>query len=241
MKKASIIIHQNYIETVVKNLHETGLMEIIEISKEDLNLEAESKNDLINFKFDTCTSYKDRLSKLINILTKVTHKKKGIKAILYPDLPKIKIVEDKTLDEMYSYAEGFLKGIEKDILEDEQKLHKLEEEIKKINLNIQQLNYIKDFNIDVLDICESKYIVIKAGKTNDIKSIRTQIEGLEKSLIYSKQFDTGKKTEWAVILTAYISEKEIIEKIFRENVSEFNFQGLSGFPKDILKSLEKEK
>jgi len=64
---------------------------------------------------------------------------------------------------------------------------------------------------------------------------------LEKSLIYSKQFGTGKKAEWVVIVVSYISEKEIIEKIFRENVSEFNFQGLSGFPKDILKSLEKEK
>ncbi|MCJ7571312.1 MAG: V-type ATP synthase subunit I [Candidatus Thermoplasmatota archaeon] len=239
MKKASIIIHQNYVEVVVKNLHETGLMEIIDISKEDLNLE--SKNELINFKFDTCTSYKDRFSKLINILTKVTPKKKGIKAILHPDLPKIKIVEDKILDEMYSYAAGFINKIEKDILEDEQKLHKLDEEIKKINLNIQQLNYIKDFNVDVLDIRESKYLVIKAGKTTDIKSIRTQIDGLEKSLIYSKQFGTGKKAEWAVIVVTYISEKEIIEKIFRENVSEFNFQGLSGLPKDILNSLEKEK
>ena len=241
MKKTSIIIHQNYVETVVKNLHETGLMEIIDISKDDLNLEIKSKNDLINFEFDTCTNYKDRFSKLINILTKVIRKKKGIKAFLNPDLPKIKIIEDKTLDEMYSYAEGFLNKIEKDILEDEQKLHKLDDETKKINLNIQQLNYIKDFNVDVLDIRESKYLIIKAGKTTDIKSIRTQIEGLEKSLIYSKQFGTGKKAEWVVIVVSYISEKEIIEKIFREIVSEFNFQGLSGFPKDILKSLEKEK
>jgi len=62
MKKTSIIIHQNYVETVVKNLHETGLMEIINISKDDLNLEIKSKNDLINFEFDTCTNYKNRFS-----------------------------------------------------------------------------------------------------------------------------------------------------------------------------------
>jgi vacuolar-type H+-ATPase subunit I/STV1 len=36
MKKASIVIHQNYLEDVVKKLHETGLMEIINISKESL-------------------------------------------------------------------------------------------------------------------------------------------------------------------------------------------------------------
>ncbi len=183
---------------LLKNLHETGLMEIIDISKENLET-LESKNDVTNSELDTCTSYNDRLSKLINILTKVKPKKKGIKAILHPDLPEIKIVEDKTLDELYSYAEGFLDKIEKNILEDEQKLHRLDEEIKKINLNIQQLNYIKDFNVDVSDIGESKYLVIKAGKTKDIESIRTQVEGLEKSIIYSKQFGTGKKVEWAVI------------------------------------------
>ena len=239
MKKASIIIHQKYVEDAVKNLHESGLMEIIDISKEDLDLE--SKNDKTNFELDNCTIYKERFSKLINILTKVKPNKKGIKAIFNPDLPYKKIVKDKTLDELYSESEGFLDKIEKKILEYEQTLHGLDEDLKKINLNIQQMNYIKDFNVDVTDFGESKYLYIKAGKTKDIKSIRTQVENLEKSLIYSKQFGTGKKVEWAIIVITYISEKEIIEKIFRENVSEFNFQGLSGFPKDILKSLEKEK
>ena len=241
MKKASIIIHQNYIEDVVKNLHETGLVEIIDISKEQLETGVEPKNDLVNSELDTYTSYEHRLSKLINVLTKVTPKKGGIKALLHPDLPEVQMVEDKTLDEMHSYAEGVLNEIEKNILEDEQKLHKFDEKTKRINLNIQQLNYIKDFNVDVSDIGESKYLVVRAGKTTDIETIRTQIGCLEKSLIYSKQFGTGKKVEWSVILATYISKKENIEKIFKENVSEFNFNGLSGFPKDVLKSLEKEK
>ena len=75
MKKASIIIHQNYIEDVVKNLHETGLVEIIDISKEQLETGVEPKNDLVNSELDTYTSYEHRLSKLINVLTKVTPKK----------------------------------------------------------------------------------------------------------------------------------------------------------------------
>ncbi len=78
MKKASIIIHQKYVEDAVKSLHESGLMEIIDISKEYLDLE--SKNDKTNFELDSCTSHKDQVSKLINILTKVIPNKKGIKA-----------------------------------------------------------------------------------------------------------------------------------------------------------------
>lgn len=241
MKKASIIVHQNYVEDVVKNLHETGLMEIIDISKEQLEIDEELKRDIINPEADTCANYEHRLSKLINVLTSVSPKKGGIKAFLHPDLPEVKTVEDKTLDELYSYAEGFLNEIEKNILDGEQKLRKFDEETKRINLNIQQLNYIKDFEVDVSDIGESKYLVIKAGKTTDIEPLRTQIESLERPLLYSKQFGSGKKIEWAVLIATHVSEKEKIEKICREHITEFNLEGLSGFPKDVLKSLDREK
>lgn len=240
MKKVSIIVHQNYIEDVIKNLHETGLMEIIDISKEQLEIDQEDKQDVLNPELDTIVNYEQRVSKLIKILTNVKPKRGGIKALLRPDLPEIKIVEDKTFDELYSYAEGILNEIEKNILEDEQKLQKFDEDIKRINFNIKQLEYIKDFEVDVSDIGESRYIVIKAGKTTDIETLRTQMEGLEKSIIYSKQFGTGKKVEWSVIVATYISGKEKFEKIFRENAEEFYFEGLSGFPKDVLKSLEKK-
>ena len=35
MKKASLVVHQRYIDDVIKNLHESGMMEIINISKEN--------------------------------------------------------------------------------------------------------------------------------------------------------------------------------------------------------------
>ncbi len=239
MKKASIVIHQKYIEDVVKNLHELGLMEIIDISKEDIDLEI--KNDKINIELNNCRSYKERFSKLINILTRVKSKKRGIKAFINPDLPYKKVVKDKKLDELYSYAEGFLAKIEKKILSYDQTFHELNDKLENINFNIKQLNYIKDFNLDVSDFGESKYLYMKAGKTNDISIIKTQFDDLEKTLMYSKQFGSGKKAEWAVVIITHISEKEFIEKILKENLSEFDFQDLYGLPKDILKSLEKEK
>ena len=35
MKKVSLIVHQNYVEDVIHKLHEIGMMEIVDISKED--------------------------------------------------------------------------------------------------------------------------------------------------------------------------------------------------------------
>ena len=241
MKKASIIVHQNYLKDIVKNLHETGLMEIIDITKEQSETEDKIKEDITNHEEEICTNYEYRFSKLINILTQVSPRKSGIKAILHPDSPEVITVKDKTLDELYSHADNLLNKVEKNILENEQKLCKINEEIKKIYLKIQQINYIKDFDLDVSDVGESKYLIVKAGKTTDIETIKKQIESLESPFFNSKQFGAGKKIEWAVLIATYISEKEKIERICRENITEFNFEGLSGFPKDVLKSLENEK
>ncbi len=47
MKKVSLIIHQNYLENVIEKLHEIGMMEIIEISKDNQNFEELNKHQCI--------------------------------------------------------------------------------------------------------------------------------------------------------------------------------------------------
>ena len=240
MKKVTIITHQNYIEDVIRNLHETGLVELMDISKEQTNIENELKNNKINPEYNKIVNYEQRLSKLINILNKVRTKKDGIKALLQPDLPEVKTIDEKSLEKLYLSIEKSLNEIEKNILENENRLIEFDEETKKNNLYIKQINYIKDFELDVSDIGESKYLVIKTGIANDIKSLKTQITNLDRTIFYLKQFGSGKKIEWAVLIAAHISEKKHVEKICRENISEFNFEGLTGSPKNILKYLDKK-
>lgn len=240
MKKVTIITHQNYIEDVVKNIHETGLIDLMDISKELQSSENELKNFKSNPEYEKISNYEQRLTKLINILNKVKPKKDGIKALLKPDLPEVKTIDEKSLEKIYSSVEKSLNEIEKNIIENENQLIDFDEEIKKNNQNIEKLNYIKDFELDVLDIGESKYLVIKTGITNDIKSLKAQITNLEHTIFYLKQFGSGKKIEWAVLIAAHISEKKQVEKICRENITEFNFEGLSGSPKNVLKYLDKK-
>jgi len=241
MKKTSIVVHQNYVENVIKNLHESGLMEIIDISKEEPETSEITEQAPMHSDAETCTTYELRLSRLIDILKKITPKKGGIKALFHPELPKIKPVEDRSLDEIYSYTEGILAEIEKKILERDQKLQELNERIEIINQDFKQLNYLKDFELDVSDIGESDYLVIKAGITSDLDSLNADIKNLERSVLYSKQFGSGKEIEWAVVIATHISEKDKIEKICREKITEFGLENLTGIPKELLKSLGNEK
>jgi len=229
MKKVSLVVHQNYVEDIIKTLHENGMMEIIDISKEEPEILKDSEKASMHPDASICTNYELRLSRLIDILDTIRIKPKGIKSLLHPELPKVKTVEDSSLEEMFSHIEGVLGEIEKNILENDQKLQYLDEQKQKINQDAEQINYLKDFDIDISDVGESEYVLIKTGKTLDLRTT-----------LYSKQFDSGKKIEWAIVVATHILDKEKVEKICREQLIEFDLKELSGHPKDILKSLKKE-
>jgi len=240
MKKVSLVVHQNYVENVIKTLHENGMMEIIDISKEEPEILKDSEKASMHPDASICTNYELRLSRLIDILDTIRIKPKGIKSLLHPELPEVKTVENSSLEEMFSHIEGVLGEIEKNILEHDQKLQYLDEQKQKINQDVEQINYLKDFDIDISDVGESKYVLIKTGKTLDLDSLQSEIEKIDRTTLYSKQFGSGKKIEWAIVVAIHILDKEKVEKICREQLIEFDLNELSGHPKDILKSLKKE-
>ncbi|MCK5458677.1 MAG: hypothetical protein KAI20_02200, partial [Thermoplasmatales archaeon] len=68
MKKVSLVVHQNYVENVIKTLHENGMMEIIDISKEEPEILKDSEKASMHPDASICTNYELRLSRLIDIL-----------------------------------------------------------------------------------------------------------------------------------------------------------------------------
>jgi len=240
MKKTSLIVHQNYVEDVITTLHKTGMMEIIDISKEEPETLETIEKASMDPEAGTCTTYELRVSRVIDILKKALTKPRGIKALLHPQLPEIKTVEEGSLEEIYSYTEGVLSEIEKKILNHEQRLNELDEQKEQIKLYLEQVEYLKDFELDVADISETDYVIVKAGKTSNLVDLEKKIKQNDRVAVYSQQFGSGKKIEWAVVIASHITEKEFIEKLCREKVTEFDFGDLSGSPKDVLELLKKE-
>ena len=234
MKKVSVIVHKNYLEDVIKNLHENGLMEIIDISKDGLE---EGESATIYQDSETCVTYELRLSRLIGILKKIKPKKTGIKSFLNPDLPHIKNVEDHNIEELFLTIEGLLEKIENNILNSEIKLQEHNETIEVINNDLKTLNYLRDFDIDISFIGESDFVLIKAGITSDLDALKSEINNHKKTVIYSKKFVKEKEITWAVLVVSHISEKEKIEKNFKDKIIEFDLKDFKGKPKDIIKSL----
>jgi len=239
MKKTSIVVHQNYLEEVIKSLHEEGIMEIIDISKEEPEILKDTERGESHPEAETLYNYELRLSRLIDILKVVTPKKGGIKNILKPDLPKIKPVEESTLDELYSYTEGILEEIEKEIIEKKEELDDLDENKKNITNLLEQVKYLKGFDLDISDIKESEYLFVKAGIVTNLDEIKKEVDGEDLIAFYEKSFGSGKKIKWSIVIVGHKSEKEKIEKISREYLEEFDLDDLSGTADEVYKSVKK--
>lgn len=240
MKKVSLIIHHQYIEEVIQRLHETGIMEIINISKEEAAALEQSEKAMMHPEAGVCTTYELRLARLIDILKNAQPKSKGFKALLHPKTPEIRTVEKLSLEELYSQTEGVLSSIEKQILACNQRIQQLDEEITQLETYLNQLTYLLSFDFSLSDLGTSEYLTIKAGKTTDFQSLTQQVQQLEKTVLCSKQFGRGKKTEWAVVLIAHNTEKKQIEQLCRDHLQEFDLPLISQTPKEAVTTFKQQ-
>ncbi|MBN2603568.1 MAG: V-type ATP synthase subunit I [Candidatus Thermoplasmatota archaeon] len=236
-----MIVHKDYLEDIIKKLHQTGLVQIENIITEENEKNQGFEKATVHPETATCNSYELRLSRLIDILQKLTPNQGGIKALLKPQIPQIKSVEDLSLDELYSVAEGILGEIEKKIIDFDEQLSKLKDEIKNIQQTENNLTYFVDFDIDLSEIGESQYLFTKIGMADNLEELSNSIKEIEEAELFSKQFGTGKKTKWAIVIISHISQKEKIEKICRERLIEFDFKGLIGKSSELVKTLKNKR
>ena len=240
MKKVSLIVHRNYIENIIETLHKKGLMQIINIVKDEPQVLEDSEKAGMHPEAETCAIYELRLTRLIDILKKIIPRKKGIKSILSPESIETKKVFVKSVKELYSYSEEYLNKIEKKILEREEKLQSLNDQKDKINKELEKIKYLVDFDFKLSDIGISEYLILKAGITKDIDFIKEKIKKIGSVEFYSKQFGNKNKIEWAVLLIAHKKYQDEIEKISKASISEFSFDLSKDNPKNAIKKLKKE-
>jgi V/A-type H+/Na+-transporting ATPase subunit I len=242
MKKTSLMVHHSYLEDVVKNLHKNGLMEIIDIKKQQKNNDflSDTENASENPKASECANYYLRLSRLVDILKKIRKKKSGIKALLQPELPTVKNVQEKNLDELFKDIDLLLNEIEEEIINQREKIDSLKEKKQELIDTKNQIKYLKDVDLKLSDFGTSKYLFITAGKTKNITDLKKAVKGNSYCFLITKQYGTGKKAEWAVIVSCLVEQKENVLKIVREHLEEFSIPHYDGTAKNFFKKIDEE-
>lgn len=242
MKKVTILLHQSYLEDVIKNLHEQGLVQIINIEKEDAETTQMTEKVDVPSETSIYGGYELRLTKLIDILVKTKPSPKGVKAILHPEIPETKEVKNRSPAEISSDIEQVFEAIEKKIISLDEEIKQLNEQKTKNEETEKQLALIKEFSVDLDHFKDSPSVIVLAGRTTNFPALQQQIASDDAITLFSKEYGTRKKKEWAVLLAGHRIEKEKIEKISREYLTVFDFKALSGTPDDALADVgEKQK
>ncbi|MBN2600154.1 MAG: V-type ATP synthase subunit I [Candidatus Thermoplasmatota archaeon] len=240
MKKVSILLHQRYLEEVIRKLHEQGLVQIMNIEKEEpLSDEMINKVEVPS-EVALFSTYELRLTKLIDILARTKKSPGGIKAILHPEAPEKKEVHIRAPHEISLQIEQVLEPLEKKILTLEEQIKQVEEQQTSTEETEKQLSLLQEFSVELEDCTESPSVIVITGRTSNLPQLEQHLESSELITIYSQEFGTRKKKEWAVILVAHISEKDKVEKLSREHLTVFDVKALRGSPTDAIKELQQK-
>ncbi len=240
MKKAAIVVHHHYIEDVIRRLHETGLMQIIHIGKEEPKVLDQLDTASMHPEADTCATYELRLTRLIDILKKMQKKPSGIKALLNPQHPERIAIQPKSLHDLYTDIDKTLADIEETILQHHEHLQQLNEQETAHKDTLQKLDYLKTFDYPLELLGESPHLITKTGVTQDLEALKQATDTEELIDIYTHQFGSGKKTHWAVLIIGHISTKDTFDKICRQYISELSLPELTGTPKQVTNDLQKK-
>ncbi|MBS3801789.1 MAG: hypothetical protein KGY65_03475, partial [Candidatus Thermoplasmatota archaeon] len=239
MRKVTCIIHQHYLDDVIQSLHENGLMQIIDISRN------ESKTHQLNpGKSDEETTllseYENRLTTLITILNNHKQKKTGLKAMLKPDIFEKQTVEQTSLEELYSYTESVIGPIESIIRTSQQEYDQITEKIDQLKEHQKQTSWFTAFQFSLDDLGRSEYLIIKAGKTSTLPALQKAIEEEKYLTLYSQPLVKGKNPEWSVLLVGHITQMKTVERLTAEHLQEVTLPKLSLTPKEAQKQLQQQ-
>ncbi|MFH1014272.1 MAG: V-type ATP synthase subunit I [Thermoplasmatota archaeon] len=238
MTKSTLLIHHRYLDDVIRSLHETGLMEINTITKEQIEQLDGLQKATSNPEAHLFQEYETRLATLINILQNADRKPNGIKALLHPQLPITHKVEDLPFEEISSYVEGIMTSIEKEICTSDQQLQQLREQHTQLTISLKELHHFKQFDLVLSDVGVSEYLIIKAGKTQDITNLLEALRPFEATTVFSHQIGNRKKLEWAVIIVSHIMYQKDVERIITEHLIESTFPHLNATPTEAIDQLE---
>jgi V/A-type H+-transporting ATPase subunit I len=240
MKKVTIILHENYLNDVISKLHEHGLVQITTIEKKDQLIHEGTQTVEIPPDAALFSGYELRLSKLIDILARTKTYPSGIKAMLNPPLTEPKTVTEHTDQEIITTVEQVLQTLEKRLLTVDEHIKQIKEQTIKNEELQTHVSLLQDFDVDLADLTDSSTVVITTGKTSNFPHLQQQIGPQDEITVFSKQYGSKKKPEWAIILAAHSSEKEKIDKLSREYLTVFDFKGLSGSPLDMIHDLQQK-
>ena len=249
MKKLRIITLDKYADSAVNSLHESGLVQIEDIS-ERIQQDAEWRQIL---KPSSASPFTGKISSLLmktsgtaDFLKSMAHKEKGILPLVkgFINPPPILKVEVEALD-----VQELIKKAEKTLGEVESRTKPLEEKISQLDSRKTELeNALKvaqnllNFDIDLSLLEESEYVSFIAGKisSESYDTFKSSLNDITDEIVVFDQESELKGFKILVIVTLQSNSDEVLSQLRKLEFERFEFSDLEGKPSQIISKSESE-
>ena len=243
MKKLKILTLDAYSNSVVSALQEEEVVQIHDIS-ERIQQDAEWKQILKPSKVTAYTgkvsSLQMKTSGIVDFLKSAERKEGGILAsvisLINPKVPEKRDVEDLDTETLIEQAESILGKVEGQTKPIEEKLSALDAEKSELNNALNVANKLKNIDIDLNDLKETKYTSAIAGKISSaqLEEFKKEASSVTDKIAILEYAEEDTTTLIVITLKEYGSEVSSILRKFEFEL--YDTSGLSGRPSAIIQS-----
>lgn len=249
MEKLKVITLDRYTDSLVKSLHEAGLVEIQDIS-ERIQQDAEWRQIL---KPTNASPYTGKVASLlmkttgtVDFLKSMRKENIGIFKLLKsfinpPPIQKVE-VEHLEVQELINKAEEKLEKIDGLTKPNENELSELDSQKTKLENAHKVAENLSNFDVNLADLRESKYINVIAGKIakDSYDKLIGSLNDLTDEMVIYGQDDKDKISKLLIIITLRQYSEEISSILRKGEFERFEIPDISGQPNEIIAKSESE-
>lgn len=253
MNKLKIITLDKYADSAVNSLHETGVVQIHDIS-ERIQSDAEWKQILKPSKADPNTGkVSSLLMKTSGTLDFLESVKKGeksikktIKGFINPDTFEKREVDVLSTEDLIEKAESTLASVEAGTKDIEAQLNQLDSEKNKLEDAFKVASELKSFDVDLADLEGLKYTAVIAGKisASGLEKFKGKAAAVTDKFLIFEALDNSEKSKKKavskniIIITLSKYGEELTGILRRLEFDKFDLSGISGKPEEVMKNSE---
>ena len=247
MRKIRIVTLDKYVAPTVDALHESGLIQISDISDsiqqdpELAELVTPAKASPYTGKLSSLLMKTNGISELLgNSLSEGHGLKDTLMSFISPDLPVQKEVEKLDTEAFIAKAEDTLSQVEAKTSVIEEKLSALDAETSELQSNKSLANRLSNFDMNLADLKDSKYTSTTVGRINaeSASEIKNELSKLTDELeIFTVPAD-DKEGEIIVVVTLKELSDEVYSTLRKFDFEKIEIGDVEGTPQQIISNAD---
>ena len=247
MRKIRIVTLDKYVAPTVDALHESGLIQISDISDsiqqdpELAELVTPSKATPYTGKLSSLLMKTNGISELLgNSLSEGHGLKDTLMSFISPDLPVQKEVEVLDTEAFIAKAEDTLSQVEAKTSVIEGKLAALDAETSELQSNKSLANRLSNFDMNLADLKDSKYTSTTVGRINagSASEIKNELSNLTDELEIFTVPSDDKEGEIIVVVTLNEFSDDVYSTLRKFDFEKIEIGNVEGTPQQIISNAD---